>query len=371
MGFENRDYFRDGSYSRGGNATFMADAPMCRNILVVTVVVFLAQIFFTRTARIEDFQPQIDQIEQTVAEQRLGEGESEPDEVEQTDVDEERGEPAFDAEMFMRAAPRVSVVQDWLELDTEKVIKRGQIWRLITTAFCHQRFGIWHIAFNMLFLYWFGQFVEATYGSKEFLCFYLVAALVASFAYIGLELATGDRHPAIGASGAVMGVVCLFAMWNPNHTIRVYFLFPVTIKFLLLFYVIYDLHPVLLSLAGTAMYSGVAHAAHLGGLLFGFLYYKNDWRLAPYWDRWMAMFGNRRIKTRIAKSNFKMFQGDSDDDDNSEDNGQGEPTKTKADLRFDEQLDEVLRKISEHGQDSLTEREKKILIVGSQRYRKS
>ena len=362
MGFENRDYVRDGSYSRGGNATFMADAPMCRNILVVTVIVFLAQMFLTRPASIEDYRFQFDQIEQSIADQgRVSKGESYDDEAEQPDTDEV---PAFDPEMFLQAAPRVSIIQDWFELDTEKVIKRGQIWRLITTAFCHNRFSVWHIVFNMLFLYWFGQFVEATYGPTEFLCFYLMAALVASLAYIGLELATGDRHPAIGASGAVMGVVCVFAMWNPNHTIRVYFLFPITIKLLLLFYVIYDLHPVLMSLSGTAIYSGVAHAAHLGGLLFGFLYYKNDWRLSPYWDRWMGIFGQRKINTRIRRSSMKMYQGD------FKENERDEPAKTKADLHFDDQIDEVLRKISEQGQDSLSEREKKILTLGAKRYRK-
>ena len=351
MGFENRDYVRDGSYTRGGGATFMADAPMCKKILIVTVIVFLAQMFLTRPAKIEDFQSRVDQIKQ---QERLYDdaGQSYADEM-----------PDFDPEVYLQTAPPVSVVQDWLELDTEKVIKKGQLWRLVTTAFCHDRFGIFHILFNMLFLYWFGQFVEATYGSKEFLCFYLVAAVVASLAYIGLELATGDRHPAIGASGAVMGVVCVFAMWNPNHTIRLYFLFPITIKVLLLFYVIYDLHPVLLSLSGNVVNTGVAHAAHLGGLLFGFLYYKNDWRLAPLWDRWMGLFGQRQTKARIRQSGLKMFQGDPGEDG-------GEPAKTKAELRFDDQLDEVLKKISEQGQDSLTEREKKILVIGSQRYRK-
>ena len=330
MGFENRDYARDGSYSRGGDATFMADAPMCRNILIATVIVFLAQMFVTRPARIEDYQHRVDQIQQ----QTTFQDESHEDESHDDDDKLPNGMPVFDSEMFAEAAPRVSIVQDWLELDTEKVIKKAQIWRLVTSAFCHNRFGIWHIVFNMLFLYWFGQFVETTYGSKEFLCFYLAAALVASFAYIGLELATGDRHPAIGASGAVMGVVCVFAMWNPNHTIRVYFLFPVTIKFLLLIYVIYDLHPVLLSLAGTAVYSGVGHAAHLGGLLFGFLYYKNDWRLAPYWDQLMGLFGQRKHKARVRQSGLKVFQADAGE------SGRGESAKTKADLRFDDQLDE-------------------------------
>jgi len=358
MGYENREYFRDGS-NTGGGGTFMADAPMCKRILIVTVIVFLAQMFLTRPATMEDYQHRIEQIEQQYAEHEefIG-GEVAYDE---NGVPYSTEAPAFDPEMFLRAAPQVSVVQNWLELDTEKV-KRGQVWRLITSAFCHDRFGIWHIVFNMLFLYWFGQFVESTYGSTEFLCFYLGAALVASLAYIGLEFATGDRHPAIGASGAVMGVVCVFALWNPNHTIRLYFMFPVSITVLLVIYVIYDLHPVLLALSGSAIYTGVAHAAHLGGLLFGFLYYKNDWRLAPWVEQSVSKIKGRRQRARAKKAGFRLFSGNEQD--------LNEPGKTRADLRFDEQLDDVLKKISDQGQESLTEREKKILIRGSQRYRK-
>ena len=60
MGFENRDYVRDGSFSRGGT-TFMADAPVCKRILIVTVVVFLAQMVFTRQANVEDYKARIEQ----------------------------------------------------------------------------------------------------------------------------------------------------------------------------------------------------------------------------------------------------------------------------------------------------------------------
>lgn len=362
MGFENRDYARDGSYTSGG--AFMSDAPMCKRILIVTVVVFLAQMFITRPATMEDFQHRIEQIQQQHAdnEEYIG-GEIAYDE---NGVPYTVDTPAFDPEMFLDATPQVSTVQHWLELDTEKVVKSGQVWRLITTAFCHERFSVLHIAFNMLFLFWFGQFVESTYGSTEFLCFYLGAALVASLAYIGLELATGDRHPAIGASGAVMGVVCVFAMWNPNHTIRLYFMFPVTIRLLLVLYVIYDLHPVLLALSGNAIYTGVAHAAHLGGLLFGYLYYTNDWRIAPWVERSVGKVKSQRKTARAKKAGLRMYAGGQAD---STGNGDG-PAKTKADLRFDEQLDNVLKKITEEGQESLTEREKKILIKGSKRYRK-
>lgn len=365
MGLDNRDYARDGSYTRGGNQSFMAASPMCKRILIVTVAVFIAQIFFTRPANQADVQRLIDQYQAQQQEQEALYGEPIAH-----DGESESPQPPiadFNPAYFVNSAAPVSIVQDWLLLDTDKVLKQGQIWRLVTTAFCHDRLSIWHIVFNMLFLYWFGQFVEATYGSAEFLCFYLVAAVVASLAYIGLELVTGDRHGAIGASGAVMAVVCVFAMWNPHHTIRMYFLFPIQIQYLLLLYAIYDLHPVLLSLSGTATYTGVAHAAHLGGLVFGYFYYKNDWRLLPYWNLISQTTNHMGKKSRIKRSNLQIYQEAPDDNDRP--SKTSPPERTTADLRFDQQLDDVLKKISESGQDSLTERERKILMLGSKRYR--
>ena len=365
MGYENRDYFRDDSNTRGGGGTFMADTPMCKKILIITVVIFVAQLFFTRPAKVADVQHLIDQMQAELHEEQALYGE-------EIFFDEE-GEPvqsynrALDPQFIASTAQPVSIVQDWLKLDTEKVIKKGQIWRLITSAFCHDRFGVYHIVFNMLFLYWFGRFVESTYGSKEFLCFYLVAALVASVAFIGLELFTGDRHGAIGASGAVMAVVCVFAMWNPDHRINIYFLFPIPIRLLLLLYVIFDLHPVLLTLSGTIMHTGVAHAAHLGGLLFGYLFYRNNWRLLPYWNRTAAFFQGLGLGGGVAKRpKLRVHSGDGETLEREHQEVRG---KTKADARFDDQLDDVLRKISESGQESLSEGKKKILMLGSKRYR--
>ena len=326
----------------------------------------MAQIFLTRPAQQADVQHIIDSVQQQARENEAlyGPEVSEDDNGEPT----EEHVPKFDVEHLIRSSPKVSIVQDWLKLDTDKVLKQGQIWRLVTSAFCHDRFGIWHIAFNMLFLYWFGQFVEATYGSSEFLCFYIAAAVVASLAFIGLELVTGDRHAAIGASGAVMAVVCAFAMWNPDHTIRVYFLFPIPIRLLLLFYVLFDLHPVLLALSGTGMSTGVAHSAHLGGLLFGYLYYKYDWRLLPYWNRTSNAVSGLVGASKLRPKN-KHLRIYSENQSNDRDSESLITEKTRADLRFDDQLDAVLEKISESGQDSLTTREKKILTMGSERYR--
>ena len=98
------------------------------------------------------------------------------------------------------------------------MVYQGQVWRLLTHAFCHDRYGVFHILFNMLFLYWFGCTLESMYGSREFLLFYLAAAVFAGLAFVGLDLYTGSRIPGIGASGAVMAVTMLYAMHFPRDT---------------------------------------------------------------------------------------------------------------------------------------------------------
>lgn len=306
MGFADRDYNREDENREG----FMADTPTCKKIIIATVVVFLLQIFFTRPSTEQGF------------------------------------------------APEISVVQDWLELDTAKVMS-GQVWRLFTTALLHDRNNVTHILFNMLLFYWFGRSLESQYGSREFMLFYVVAAVLASVAFVGIQLATGDRVPGIGASGAVMGVVCLFTMWNPGYTIRMYFLFPIQIRFLLAIYVIYDLHPLLLQLSGSAPNTGVAHAAHLGGLAFGYLYWRYGWELEPTYNRVESQFKSSKKGRRIITTSRGNRQ-----------QKQVSPARQSAKNKLDQKVDAILAKISIEGEQSLSDSERKILEDASKQYRK-
>ena len=345
MGYENRDYFRDGSYLRG--AGFLDDSPTCKWLMIVTGVVFVLQILLTYRPSLEEFTTHFNQ--------RTGVAVSD---IDGNDFDGNGEFPgaAIDSNSMqdlMAGDLKRSHVQQWLQMDTAKVCQ-GQIWRLVTSAFCHDRMGIWHILMNMGMLYWFGRSVEATYGSKEFLLFYLAAAVLGSIGYMSLELYTGDRIPAIGASGAVMGVMCLFAMWNPGYTINWRYCIPVSITWLLVIYVAYDLHPVLLSLSGEHVGGGIAHAAHLGGLLFGFLYYRYDWQLSPTWNR---------IESKLSSTSRQNHRPTK----KSHSHSRVPAPSTKLQQRLDVQLDEVLEKISREGQESLTERERKILNRASQR----
>jgi len=112
----------------------------------------------------------------------------------------------------------------------------------------------------MLLLYWFGCTLESMYGSREFLLFYLTAAVVAALAYIGLELYTNSNVPGVGASGATMAVAMLYATHFPRETFRIFWFWPVEMRWIVLVYVIWDLHPVLLALAGEPQMTGIGNA---------------------------------------------------------------------------------------------------------------
>ncbi len=349
MGLDNRDYLRDesrrysGGFSGGGGGGMAASqAPMCRNLLIITIVVFLAQMFSTRAPSLEEIQAEKDR---GIAElQRLYQ-ETGEDAI----ADRIQSLERTTVEQLSRNLPKRSVVRSWLQLDTSKVLS-GQIWRLLTCAFCHDRENVSHILFNMLFLWWFGRTLENMYGSREFLWFYLTAALAASLAYVVLDLATGDWMPMIGASGAVMAVTMLFAVHFPRQIIYLFFVIPVEIRWIVLFYVVYDLHPVLLQLSGDPSASGVAHAAHLGGLAFGYFYAKNPYRLNPSMERLQIWWKSKRRGLRVV--------------------GSSDTVDSKRSEKLAEQMDAILKKVGEHGEASLTAAERKTLERASRELRK-
>jgi len=175
-------------------------------------------------------------------------------------------------------------------------LERFQVWRLVTSAFCHSED---HLAFDLQHagLWIFGSMVESIYGSREFLRFYLAAAFVSAVGYLGLGTiishVTNDPIPhEFGASGAVMAVNdALRPCTYPRMTKCSCSSCPVELRWLIGVYVVYDLYPVLRQLGGAQALDNVAHATHLAGLLYGFLYKKYDLRfsrlLADYaWPDW-------------------------------------------------------------------------------------
>ncbi len=160
------------------------------------------------------------------------------------------------------------------------------LWQLVTYMFLHSPNGLTHILFNMLFLWMFGTEVERAWGTRAFLRYYFVCG-------IGGALTTSLlfwNSTTIGASGAVFGVMLAYGMMFPNRQILFWFLFPMrAISFVLLCIGIEVFS--LLSIE-----DGVAHIAHLGGMLFGYLYMKRAWQVGPFLSDLRWKFRRRRFK---------------------------------------------------------------------------
>ncbi len=138
-------------------------------------------------------------------------------------------------------------------------------YQLVTHMFTHSPASFFHILFNMYALWMFGSVLERVWGPKKFLIFYLVCGLAAGVAQM---LTMQPPGLAVGASGAVMGLLAAFAYLFPNTE---FFIFPlpfaIKAKFMVVIYAAIDLfgglHP------GTG--SNIAHFAHLGGMVMGFI----------------------------------------------------------------------------------------------------
>jgi membrane associated rhomboid family serine protease len=137
-------------------------------------------------------------------------------------------------------------------------------WQLITYAFLHGSFG--HIFFNMFALYMFGGALEHYWGGRRLLLFFLVCALSAGVTQLVVQQFAGVGVPVIGASGGIFGILLAFAWYFPRARIGVYFIIPMPAW---LFVTLYALAELFFGVTGTEQ--GVAHFAHLGGMLGGAL----------------------------------------------------------------------------------------------------
>ncbi len=230
----------------------------------------------------------------------------------------------------------------------------GEVWRLLTYAFLHEPTGLpWHILFNMLFLWWFGKDMEDLYGSREFLAFYLVSAVLGGAAFVGWETISHQAHPCIGASGAVTAVMVLYALHYPRHQIWVWGILPVSIWLFVAFQVGMDF---LTFMGGRQTTTAVT--VHLAGAAFGFLYHQGHWRLLNLWP-------NLRLRQR-ARPNLRVYREEADASPESH-----EPSAPRdADEQLEAKVDAVLEKVARYGQGSLTEAERQILVRASEVYRR-
>lgn len=159
----------------------------------------------------------------------------------------------------------------------------GMVWQVLTYPFLHDHTGIFHLVFNCIILYMLGPNLERIWGSRRFLGFFFVSAmggaLLHSIVWLVLTLSGVQNDyavvPVIGASGALYGLMYAFSRFYGNAQVLFFFVIPMKMKtfvmIMLAMDMFYGFRPLL-----TGEISSVAHFAHLGGFLLGWLYMK--WR---------------------------------------------------------------------------------------------
>ncbi len=224
-------------------------------------------------------------------------------------------------------------------------------WTLITYGFLH--FGFFHILFNMLWLYWFGQFVLNLFNGKRLLTVYLLGALFGGLlfvlAYNLFPVFVGSRGYLIGASGAVTAIMIFIATYTPNTEVRI-FTFTIKLWHIALFLFLFDL--VRIPTSGNA--GGLM--AHVGGALFGFVYATqlakgND--IGIWFENFMDWIAN--LFTPRKKKPFKKVHRTTQPTPQ-----RSKPKEAKSDNQ--KKVDGILDKIGKSGYESLTKEEKDFLF---------
>jgi membrane associated rhomboid family serine protease len=209
----------------------------------------------------------------------------------------------------------------------------GQVWRLFAYMFLHAGFS--HILFNMLALWMFGSALERVWGSKEFLKYYLLTGLGGGLCYALFNM--GSPIPTVGASGAIYGLLLAYGVLFPENVIYIWFVIPVKAKWFVVIFGVIEF------LASFNPGSGVAHLAHLGGMIMGFIYLKRR-----------QLFGGKLGGVSRYEKWMKEYESHK---------------REKADEDIEKvrrEVDELLDKINKVGFDGLTKEEQKRLQKASE-----
>lgn len=221
---------------------------------------------------------------------------------------------------------------------------------LVTSIFTH--FNFWHFLFNMFFLYFAGTLFKQFFSDRRMLHVYLVGGIVGGLCELIANQFLGRGSIVLGASGSIMALFIAISVYKPNITVNLLGIFPVRIYVLALIYLVSDL-------AQTINHDGVAHFAHLGGALIGFLSVQNlyassniiNWTESLHQRLLGAFSGKKRAPKMKAQKGGRVVKSD-------------EEYNLDAKER-QERIDKILDKISKSGYESLTKAEKDFLFSQS------
>ena len=214
-------------------------------------------------------------------------------------------------------------------------IKNFEFWRIITSMFAHG--SLMHLLFNMIVIWSFGQAIERILGRTQFFYLYFFSGFVSALVWLVTNWHT--MHPALGASGAICGMIAVVAITAP-HT-QIYFFFipkAIPIRKFIIWYTLISIILYLLRVFEISDPVNWAHMAHVGGFLGGWLWLSFFCRPNPKSFNILRWFSDFKAKRK--RSQFTVYSS----------------TKTPA-----QEVDRILDKISQHGVDSLTASENEIL----------
>jgi membrane associated rhomboid family serine protease len=241
-------------------------------------------------------------------------------------------------------------------------------WTIITYMFLHE--GFLHILFNMLVLFWFGKLFLSYLSQKQLLSVYLLGGIFGAAMFIFFYnifpafYIYKQNAIALGASASVMAVVVAISFYIPNNVMHLMFIGPVKLKYIAIAYIILDV----ISISGeNGQIGGNAggHIAHLGGVLFGYLYivqFKKGRNIAKSFDSFadkiFTIFSRKtKMKVSYRNTNPSTYSHSKDMDYNAQK------------IASQEEINIILEKISKSGYDSLSAKEKEKLFKASSNYK--
>ena len=231
-----------------------------------------------------------------------------------------------------------------------------ELWRYVTYMFIHVDFM--HFFFNMLMLWMFGSEVAEWMGTRHFVSMYFFCGIFAALFSFFMCLLGLTNNPIIGASGALMGIFVAYYKFFPERMLLMFFIIPMKIKHAMWVMIALD---IFFANSGDM----IAHFAHLGGVVAGFLYmalYQNS-------PNGSLLSGLSRLFSR----NTEKFSGRSSSGSSYESDNAEEPEVLEGEVFYvDEQkrMDDILRKVEREGIQSLTESEREFLLRAGDKLRR-
>ena len=234
-----------------------------------------------------------------------------------------------------------------------------ELWRYVTYMFIH--FDFMHFFFNMLMLWMFGSEVAEWMGSRHFVAMYFFCGIFAALFSFFMCLLGLTNNPIIGASGALMGVFVAYYKFFPERMLLMFFIIPMKIKHAIWVMIALD---ILFANSGDM----IAHFAHLGGVVAGFLYmavYQNGPKVLYHspLSAIFRLFSSNPEKYDERKSRSRSYQRDSVE----------EPEVLEGEVFYvneQQRMDEILKKVEREGIQSLSETEREFLLKAGDRIRR-